>query len=307
MSQFSQIVAATFDRVSNEKNKAANQWSENALMRFLEAKGALKRVTGGPQLEFTLDTVVNPDAAFLATDVSATSTNKTSILDAVKYDWALFVAPINWSIADEAKNSGEKKVELVTSLVDNAMESHDDQFEAGLFAASATNGFLSLPVLFTEDGTGTVGGVVSGTDTYWKNAFEDYGTDLHLGLNISMAEASKGSGGASPDLLVTGQTVYATYADSLQANFQYQNVKKVDAGIQALAFAGADMIFSQKYTSDSVWLINTKETKLYVIKEFYRQRRSEIELPNAATMNMKVVSMAQFATKNRSRNSCCFT
>lgn len=307
MSQFSQIVAATYDRVANEKNKAANQWSENAFLNALERKGALKRVTGGPKLEFTLDTVVNPDAGFLATDVSATSTNKTSVLDAASYDWALLVVPINWSISDEAKNSGEKKVDLVASLVDNALESHDDRFEAGMFAASATNGFLSLPVLFTEDGTGTVGGINAGTDTYWANAFEDYGTDLHLGLNVSFAEASKGSGGSSPDLFVTGQTVFATYADSLQANFQYRETKKVDAGIQALAFAGADMIFTQKYTSDSVWLINTKETKLYVIKDFYRQRRSEIELPNAATMNMKTVSMAQIATKNRSRNSVCFT
>ena len=42
--------------------------------------------------------------------------------------------------------------DLVTSLVDNAMESHDDQFEGALFAASATNGFLSLPVILTENG-----------------------------------------------------------------------------------------------------------------------------------------------------------
>ena len=307
MSQFSQIVAATFDRVNNEKNKAANQWSENAVMRFLESKGGLKRVSGGPQLEFSLDTVVTPDAGFIATDVSGTSTNKTSVLDAGKYDWALIVIPINWSIADEAKNSGEKKVDLITALVDNGMESHDDTFETGIFAATATNGFLSLPVLFTEDGTGTIGGVVSGTDTYWLSAFEDYGTDLHLGMNIGFAEASKGSGGSSPDLAITGQTTWATYADSLQANFQYQSAKKVDAGIQALQFAGADMIFSHKYTGDTVWLVNTKETKLYVIKDFYRQRRAEIELPNAATMNMKVVSLAQIATKNRSRNCAVFT
>jgi hypothetical protein len=307
MSQFSQIVAATYDRVANEKNKAANQWSENALLRFLEAKGALKRVTGGPQLEFTLDTVVNPDAAFLASDVSAVSTTKTEVLDAVKYDWALFVAPINWSIADEAKNSGDKKVELVSSLVDNALESHDDQFEAGLFAASATNGFLSLPVLFTEDGTGTIGGIVAGTDTYWKNQFEDYGTDLHLGLHISMAETAKGSGGSTPNLLVTSPTTWATYADSLSAQVQFASAKKLDAGVQALQVAGADMIFSHKYSSDSVFGINTKVSALYAIKDFYRQRRSEIELPNAATMTMKVVSMAQIATKNRSRNFVCFT
>ncbi len=307
MSQFSQIVAATYDKVNNEKNKAANQWSENALLNFLEKKGALKRVGGGPQLEFTLDTVVNPDAAFIASDVTATSTTKTEVLDAVKYDWALCVVPVNWSIADEAKNSGDKKVELVTSLVDNSFESHDSVFETGLFAASATNGFLSLPVLFTEDGTGTIGGVVSGTDTYWLSEFEDYGTDLHLGLNIATAECAKGTGGSTPDLYVTGATVFATYADSLQANFMYTSAKSVDAGIQTLKFAGQDMIFSHKYTSDSVWLVNTKETKLYVIKDFYRQRRSEIELPNAATMNMKVVSMAQIATKNRSRNGVCFT
>ena len=307
MSQFSQIVAATYDRVANEKNKAENQWSENALLRFLETKGALKRMTGGPQLEFTLDTVRNPDAAFLASDVSGTSTTKTEVLDAVKYDWALFVAPINWSIADEAKNSGERKVELVGSLVDNALESHDDQFEAGLFAASATNGFLSLPVILTEAGDGTIGGVNSATDTYWANQFEDYGTDLHLGLNISYAECSKGSGGSSPDLMVTGSTIWATYADSLQANFQFQNVAKVNAGIKALQFADADLIFTHKYTGDSVFLLNTKQIKLYAIKEFYRQRRSEIELPNAATMTMKVVSMAQIDAKNRSRCGVAFT
>src|SRR3990167_3839771 len=307
MSQFSQIVAATFDRVSNEKNKAENQWSENATLNFMEMKGGLKRVSGGPQLEFTLDIVVNPDAAFIATDVSATSTTKTEVLDAVKYDWALFVAPINWSIADEGKNSGEKKVELVTSLVDNAMESHDDQFEAGMFAASATNGFLSFPVLFTEDGTGTVGGVNSATDTYWAPQFEDYGTDLHLGLNVLTAECAKGTGGATPDLYVTGSTVWATYADSLQANLQFSSTKTVDAGIQTLKFAGQDFIFTHKYTSDSVFLINTKKTKVYAIKEFYRQRRAEIELPNAATMTMKVVSIAQLASSNRGRNGVCFT
>ncbi len=307
MSQFSQIVAATFDRVSNNKNKAENQWSENAMLRYMEMKGALKRETGGPQLEFTLDTIRNPDAAFLASDMSATSTTKTEVLDAVKYDWALFVAPVTWTIADEAKNSGDKKVDLVTALVDNAFESHDDQFETAFFAASATNGFLSLPVLFTEDGTGTIGGIVSGTDTYWLNQYEDYGTDLNLGLHISTAEAAKGSGGATPDLYVTGSTVWATYADSLQANLQFNSAKTMDVGVQTLKFAGQDFIFSYKYTSDSVFLINTKVTKVYVIKDFYRQRRSEIELPNAAAMTMKLVSMAQFATKARSRNSVCFT
>lgn len=307
MSQFSQIVAATFDAVTNEKNKAANQWSENALMRFLEAKGALQRVPGGPQLEFTLDTVVNPDAAFLASDTSATSTTKTEVLDAVKYDWALFVAPINWSIADEAKNSGEKKVDLVSSLVDNAMESHDDQFEGGLFSATSTNGFLSLPVLFTEDGTGTIGGVNAATDTYWANQFEDYTTDLQLGLNIVYAATAKGSGGATPDLLVTSSTTWATYADLLSDQVRFDQINKVNNGVKALQFADADLIFSHKYSSDSVFGLNTKQTKLYVIKDFYRQRRSEIELPNAATMTMKVVSMAQIATKNRSRNFVCFT
>ncbi|OGT59082.1 MAG: hypothetical protein A3E01_06085 [Gammaproteobacteria bacterium RIFCSPHIGHO2_12_FULL_63_22] len=310
MSQFSQIVAATFDRTSNEKNKAANQWSENATLRFLEMKGALKRVTGGPQLEFTLDTIANPDAAFLATDVSATSTTKTEVLDAVKYDWALVVSPVNWTISDEAKNSGDKKVDLVTSLVDNGMETHDDKFEGALFAASATNGFLSFPVILTEDGSGTVGGVNSATDTYWANKFADYGTDVHLGLNTLFAACAKGSGGAAPNLIVTAPTPFATYADSLQANFQYTNAKTVDAGIQTLKFGGADLIFSHKYTSgtaDSFFMLNTKKIKLYVIKDFYRQRRAEIELPNAATMSMKVVSMAQIAATDRSRNGVAFT
>jgi hypothetical protein len=307
MSQFSQIVAATFDRVANERNKAANQWSENALLKFLERKGALKRVPGGPKLEFTLDTVVNPDAAFLASDTSATSTTKTEVLDAVQFDWALFVAPINWSISDEAKNTGEKKVDLVTSLVDNALESHDDQLEAGLFASSATNGFLSLPVILTEDGNGTVGGVNSATDTYWANKFIDYNTDLRLGMHTLYNRTAKGSGGQAPDLFVTSPDTHAAYEDDLSAQIQWKDASRVDHGVKVLEFKGGDVIFSHKYSSDSVFFLNTKKIKLYAIRDFYRQRRSEIELPNAATMNMKVVSMVQIAASDRSRNGVAFT
>src|SRR4051812_44255241 len=103
MPQFEQVVAATYDRVNNQKNKAENVWSENATLRFFEQKGALKRVPGSNQLEFTIDTAQNPDAGFVATDMATLSTTKTEVLDAVKYDWALGIVPITWSILDEAK------------------------------------------------------------------------------------------------------------------------------------------------------------------------------------------------------------
>lgn len=307
MSQFSQIVAATFDRTSNEKNKATNQWSENALLKFLERKGALKRVTGGPQLEFTLDYQVNPDAAFLATPSAPTSTTKTEVLDAVKYDWALFVAPVNWEIADEAKNSGEKKVDLVTSIVDNALESHDDQFEEALFAATATNGMLSLPVILTEDGTGTIAGTNSAVDTFWANKFYDYVSDINLGMKILYNRCAKGTGGSSPNLFATSSDTHATYEDTLADNIRYKEGSKGDNGFKTLEFKGEDMIFSQKYSSDSVFFINTSRLKLYAIKNFWRQRRDAIEAINAATMNMKIVSLAQLAASDRSRNGVCFT
>src|SRR5690606_42144380 len=58
----------------------------------------------------------NPGAQFLATDVATTSLTKTEVLTAAEYSEGIISVPINWTKADEVKNSSENaKIKLVTA------------------------------------------------------------------------------------------------------------------------------------------------------------------------------------------------
>jgi hypothetical protein len=309
--QFSQLVASTYDGVVNERNKAADQWSESAFLNYLDKKGGIKRTNGGSTLELTLDFQQNAGADFLATDSTTTSTSKTTILDAASYSYIPLVVPVNWTLTDEALNSDPyRKVDLVTHLVDNAIKSHDQAIETAMMAATGgTDGFNTLIDLLTEDGTGTVGGIVAGTETWWKNKFKDYdaAATLLADMRTLYSSCAKGSGGAEPNVIVGGATEFGVYEGKLIANQRYLDPKTATGGFSALKFANADVVFSPAATNDSYFFINTDFLKLYVVRSAWRSRKDPVEHINAAMTNMKVFSVVQLATSARSRCGVLFT
>jgi hypothetical protein len=306
----SQIVASTFNTVQKDRGKAANQWSESAFLNYLKKKDGIKEVPGGPQLELTLDFQANTGADFLATDSTTTGTSKTTVLDAATYDWGKLVIPINWTFSDEFLNAdANRKVDLVASIVDNAKATHDQTIETGFFAATATDGFESLNTMLTEDGTGTFGNIVSGTETWWKNQFKDYtdGSTLLADMRTLYNSCSKGTGGSEPNVIATSSTQYGLYESKLTPNQRFEDPNVAVGGFRALKFANADVVYSSAYSGDSFYFINTRFSKLYVVRGAYAQAREAIEHINAAMMNMKIFSLVQFATNNRSRIGVLFT
>jgi hypothetical protein len=312
---FSQLVATTFDDVVLERNKTADQWSDSSFLKYLEKVGGLKRMPGGATLQATLDYQANSAVDFLATDTTVTGTTKTSVITAASYSYIPVVAPVNWSFFDEAVNSDRnQKVDLITSIVDNCINSHDQAFEAAMFAVTGgTDGFNTLVDLFTEDGLGTVGTIVAGTETWWKNQFLDW--DIHTGATLIADyttlwnRCAKGSSGLTPNLIVANATMHGAFEACLVSNQRYMDVETGIAGFKALKFKTADYIFSMAPTvlQDSAWMFNTQNTKLYVVKSAWRSRRQPVDHINAAMSNMKVFSVAQLATSNRSRGGVLFT
>lgn len=308
---FTQLVASTYDDVVNERNKAADQWSDSSFLKHLEKLGGVKRVPGGATLQLTLDYRMNPGFDFLATDMTATSTTKTEVLTAASYNFVPVVVPVTWSLTDEALNSERnQKVDLVAAIVDNALNSHDQGFETAMFAATGgTDGFNTLVDLYTEDGTGTVGTIVSGTETWWKNQFKDYdlGAAMLADMETLWMASSKGSSGRQPNVLVTSAAVAGMYTGKLVANQRFIGGDTASGAFNNVKFHNADVIYSVGNTTDSLWMFNTNDTKLFVVKSAWRQRREAVEHVNAAAMTMKIFSVAQLATRNRSRGGVLFT
>lgn len=309
---FEQLVATTWDDVVTAR-KAQDQWSDSSFLKGLERLGGVKRTDGGATLEGTVDYQSNSAADFLATDVTTTGTAKTEVFTAASYSYVPLVVPVNWSLTDDALNAGRSaKINLAAQLVENGLTSHDQSIEDGLFAATGgTDGFNTLVDLYTEDGTGTVGGIVAGTETWWKNQFKDWGTDTGATLLADYTtlynSCAKGSGGRKPNVIVGSATQHANFEAALTANQRFANVNSASGGFTELQFKTIPYLWTGSYTSDSSWMFNTMDTKLYVVRGAYRQRRQPVEHVNAAMMNMKVFSVLQLATFNRSRGGVLFT
>jgi hypothetical protein len=298
----SQIVAASYPAVLNEKRKAANQWAENAAMRAFQKQGFIKRVDFGTILEHTLDYRRNSGVTTLANDFDQVSLAKVDVLTAAQFDPAQMSVPITWSKADEAKNpSQNQKIALVKTLLENGIESHDDKMEELIFGATE-NGFLGLQSLVPDSGQGSPGGINAAVETWWRNHTSDYassGADIVATLATAFDDVIKGSGGQQPTLLVSGSEAHAIYEDTLTDNKRYVNIGEGDAGFKALMFRGCPWIFSQ-YGGTRIYGLN-KSYRLNVSKDAFRTRGETIEIPAVNGYVTKLFTMFQATTDNKSR------
>ncbi len=303
MPTISQILSVSYPAVLNEMRKPANQFAENAFLREMEAKGMLKRESLGPTIEHTLDYQRNPGTDFLATDLTATSLSKVEVLTAASYEPGQLSVPVVWSKGDEAKNpSVNQKVALVKSLLENAITSHDDAIEEAIFGTS-TDGFLGLQNIVPDSGEGSPGGIDASVDVWWANYSATYlanGTDIEAQMTTAWNTAAKGTGGKSPDLLVSGAEAQALYEGTLQTFQRFIDVKEADGGFKKLAFKTARYIFSQ-YGDDHIYFLNSKCFGVRASKEAFREKGDTVEIPNANGYVVKIYSMLQTTTNNKSR------
>lgn len=309
MAALSQLVATAYPEVIADARKPHNQWKESAFLRLLEKVGAVKRRPGGSAIEYPLDTVKNAGTDFLATDFTATSTTQTSIFAGASYDMANLVVPFNWSIADEARWSGDvnRKIDAIKSMIRNAIDSHDDEVELRAFATS-TDGFIGLQNLVPTTGQPNIGGIDGASATYWRNYATTYaadGSDLNAKLIVAYGTASKGTGAElSPEILVSGLTAQALYEGNLTDLKRFMGEETGDAGFKYLAFKEAKWVYSQyggTLATNPIYMLNKTSFNVVVTKGYFRRLEDEVRFTNSAARNQMVFSQIQMAVNNPSR------
>lgn len=309
MAALSQLVTTAYPEVIADARKPHNQWKESAFLRVLEKMGMVKRRPGGSALEFPLDYRKNPDVDFLATDFTATSTTQTTVFAGASYDMANLVSPFNWSIADEARWSGDvnRKIDAVKSMIRNAIDSHDDEIEDRLFDTS-TDGFIGLQNLVPTSGQPNVGGIDGASATYWRNYATTYltdGSDLNAKLITAFGTVAKGTGGElTPDVLVSGLTAQALYEGNLTDLKRFMGEETGDAGFKFLAFKTAKWVYSQyggALATNPIYMLNKNVFQLNVTKGYFRRLEDAERFTNAAARNQMVFSQVQATINNPSR------
>lgn len=242
----------------------------------------------------------------MASDQDAASLVKTEVITSAVYDIAQLNVPVTWTKGDDAKNPTEsQKIALVKSLLENAINSHDDLIEQSIFTTSAVGGIEvnGLDTLVPTTGQGTVGGIDASVETWWRNQADTYvdGSDIEAAMTSVWNTAAKGTGATLvPKVLISGSTPNSLYEAQLQALQRYSDSNIGAGGFKALKFKDADFIFSQ-YGGTTIYFLNPKNYQLVVSKQYFRDKGSTYDVPGQNAFYFLIYSALQFVVNNKSR------
>lgn len=300
----SQIAAVSYNAVLNTLRKPDNQWAESSAMRALDAGGFIKSIPGGPQIEAVLDYRRNPNAGFQALDLDPVGMGKTDVISAAVYDPAQLSVPVVWSKADEAKNpSDNQKVAFTKALLQNALDSHDDLFEQAVFGVTAS-GFLGLQSQVPDSGQGTVGGINSATETWWRHYSGTYlaaGTDIIAKTTLAWNTATRGTGGGiQPSLMLSDAETQATYEGAATTYVRYNDTQNLKAGFTTLVVKTAKWVFSP-WANTRIYFLAPKAIQLVTYQGAFRDKGDTQELESGQGFVFKLFSMAQLVVRNKVR------
>jgi hypothetical protein len=305
-STFTEMVTTT---LRNHKRSLADNVSENnALLRLMKKKGKIKTEGGGYEIVLPLDYAENSTfqrySGYDPLNVSA-----SDVLSAAKYDWAQAAIHVTANGRElRMNNSAEKMIDLVESRITNAMRTAANNLSIDIYSNGAlTNQIGGLDHLVTEDGTGTVGGIVSGTYTFWKNKFTSIVTattyaDVKAGMNALWLQLVRGSD--KPDLIVSTHDLYSVYESGLQDLQRYADADMASAGFESLKYKSAPLVFDDNTnfatTGEMMYFLNTNYLYLIEHSDARWEQDDEKKPVNQDAVVIPLYWMGQMATSNRS-------
>lgn len=195
-------------------------------------------------------------------------------ITAAEYAITEYVAHIAIPALDEVQASGmDARLNLVETYISNARASIERKLSTDLWATSkaSTTDIDPIPLLITTDGTGTIGNIVSGTYTFWKNQFIDTVTFSTAGLakmDKMINDCSAGNSGFRPDMIVTTQTLYEAYQEiARDANVLQTVVGKgaqriADLGFPVVTHQGIPITWDANCPSGRMYFLNKSALKL---------------------------------------------
>jgi hypothetical protein len=262
---FTEMVTSTLRNHSSEV--VDNISDNNALLSYLKKKGHIETENGGYEIVKPLEYAENAThMRYSGYDVLDTAAS--DVLSAAKYDWCQAAIHVTASGRELMLNNGEEAMfKLVKARIKNAMHTASNNLAADLYSdGTASNQINGLGNLIQAAGTGTVGGIVSSTYTFWKNQFSEMAGTGTWSKSTIKGEMNKlwyrcVRGTDKPDLIVSSQDIYAAYEEALQDNQRYMSSDKASAGFEVLKYKTADVIFDDNAnfstTAEVAYFINT--------------------------------------------------
>ena len=239
---------------------------------WMREKGKIDNVEGGRFITEPLRYAKNDNVVWLGKG-GAVSLNDGEFLTIAKFDWRYLVASVVRFGVDDQQNRGKNQIiNLMNAKLDNARDSQVDTLETRLAAGagSQSTGLDGLQLLVADDPTtGAVGGIDPSTYTWWRNQTKNmtglsFATNGISNMRTMLNNTRNNLNSDSPDLILSGQTPYEYYEDTVETRHRIIGSQKMlDAGFENLAYKGIPMVWSPSIAT-RMYFLNTNHLRLTI-------------------------------------------
>jgi hypothetical protein len=312
-STFTELVSTTYRK--HRKDVKDNVSKNNALLRRIYSKGNVRHEDGGLSIACPLDYATNNTyQRFSGYDVL--NIGASDVISAAEFQWRQIAVNVVASGYDLRVNSGDSRiVNLAKARMKNAIRTFKNNFSSDIYSdGTLSNQINGLQALVSDAGTGTVGGIVSGTFTFWKNKVQSAAAPIQGGGGITPSATTIENGlmlplwlelvrgDDKPDLIVASNDYFSFYEASQVSIKRYTSSEKADGGFQGLKYKGTDVIFdgNSGIPSAHMYFLNTDYIELVVHKDADMDMVDELRPYNQDAVVMPILWMGNMVVSNRS-------
>lgn len=237
---------------------------------WLKANGGLESQAGGRFLTDPLQYAKSERVKFIGRGGTVSLSDQEFLTEAV-FEWKYLVDSIVRFGVDDQKNRGKNQIiKLATAKLNNSKDSLIDKMETTLVADNSSDAlaFHGLQEIVPDDPTASVtfGGINQATHTWWQSQ-----TTNMTGLSFAVYGQSKmrtmfnncgnNQGSNYPNIIVSGQTPYELYEDSVIEQKRIVNKMLGDAGFENIQFKGTPMVWTPAMAATRMYFLNTRFLK----------------------------------------------
>jgi hypothetical protein len=309
---FTELVSTTFRK--HGKTFVDNVSKNNAMLRYIMDKGEIRQESGGLSIVCPLDYASNGTyQRYSGYDVLNVS--QSDVLTSAEFQWRQIAVNVTASGLEMRINKGDSRIiNLVKARMKNAIRTFKNNFSVDLYSdGTLANQINGLQALVSDAGTGTVGGIVSGTFPFWQNIVQSAAAPLQGGGAVVYGPTTMETmmlplwlaltrGDDQPNLIVASNDLYGFYEQSQTSLKRYATADSAKGGFESLKYKKADVIFDggSGVPATHMYFLNTDYLDVVVHEDANMTVLDEVKPFNQDAAVIPVLWMGNLTISNRS-------
>lgn len=309
---FTELVTTTHR--NHKKEVADNVSNHNALYRKIMKGKRLRLEDGGLSIVANLDYAENSTYTRYS-GYDPLNVGQSEVLSAAEYAWRNVAAYVVASGNEIRANKGENRiVNLVKSRLTNMQRSMANGLSTDMYSnGSLTNQIGGIQLIVADAGTGTVGGIDSGTFTFWRNIVQSAAAPLQGGGAITPGPTTIESlmlplwlrltrGADAPDLIVFSEDYYTFFEQSQTSLKRYAPDDEGQAGMTSMKYKSAIVVHDTSASGIPAahgYFLNTNYLEVVVHEDANMEVMEELKTVNQDAIAIPCIHQTNLACSAR--------